>query len=389
MNNNGIFTVLKNKAENYIIVYIEKGKTRELTKYNFEDWNSAVDFIEENKEELDNYVTSLKVEEQRQREALEKARREKEEADRIAKEEEEKKKKERSQRIKTFIIDFVVTSLILTGGHFAAKGISTSIKENKGNSKSITSFFNRDNKDSDFTYNYDENAVVVNDTEYEELTTEKFEDLTATTILEIENLGIKVSREDIIKYVMFVNNDQLCQDNTDLVGEIMGEQTTDEVLLDALNVIGARTDAIRAAYNRGEDITKYFTISNVVFNEEQKAMTQEVEKRLAEVISLADDTEKFNEELKTLLLDLWNSDSGIYAMESGAGYNLQIILKSFREIYGTVLNKINEENMQILVRLVSNAGDRQEDKDNCMASAYYRQAYTNINGTCEKVLKRG
>lgn len=104
MENNGVYYVtLKN--EKYVIVYVEKGLTRNLAshdvKYGFDDYNIAVDFIKNNSEELDKVVSSIKDKELRK---IHKANEDEEKARNGSLTlEEEKSKKEKSKGNKILV----------------------------------------------------------------------------------------------------------------------------------------------------------------------------------------------------------------------------------------------------------------------------------------------
>ena len=104
-----------------------------------------------------------------------------------------------------------------------------------------------------YTYNYAENNVVTVDkttvitegdktttiveTEpYEELTTEKFEELCTSAIKFFEERDIVAERADIVKFVAVFNIDKLKQDNPELVKSLLGTQTIEEFYADANHV---------------------------------------------------------------------------------------------------------------------------------------------------------
>lgn len=385
MKNKGKFEVLK-KNERYIIVYIEKGEQLDLSQlndaYSFGNYDVAIQFLKDNRTALDNLVTNYKEEKRRE---IEKKLAEEEariEAERIKREEKENKKRERKEKRRNFwyswkgiVAAIVAAAVTLTGGHFIAAGISKVVEKNKDNNSSQGSLDNSETKDDStkYSYNYDENVVVVNDEEYKELTTEDFENVSAIKIKELSDKGLNLNSEDIIKFMMIVNCDKLAQDNKELITQIMGSQTSDEVQQDAYKCVGA---IVMYNYNiwYQEGSTKNFIkVSDCIFDEEAKNKVIEIEKRVDEIALSVEDNEKFNQLVNALLKDLLDPTNELSYLESGVGFVLQIVLEPIRGLYGMDLYgniTLDETNAELIKYFVPYAGDEEEYKKNNMLTGY-------------------
>lgn len=141
MENKGRYIVLL-KNNKYGINYIEKGCTRDLSlvdsKYGFDEYDLANDYIKNNKEELNNVVSNVKKEEEKRLlKMLEEEKLLKESKTKKSKKQKVKKVKDvdSSDGFKRFMAALLAAITLLVGGHFIGKGISTAIKESKSISK--------------------------------------------------------------------------------------------------------------------------------------------------------------------------------------------------------------------------------------------------------------
>lgn len=382
MKNEGRFEILKKRKE-YVIVYIEKGEQLDLcqfdSKYSFDSYEDAVDYVKNNKTELDKLITEYK-EHLRIKEENKKARSE--------------KRRGFWYSSKGIVASIVATAILLTGGHFAGIGISKSVEKNKKTSTSQSSEDDalktgntvlQNSQDDEvktseetvkYTYNYDKNVVCIVDKEnYVELTTEGFERITALKIKELSDKSITLNSEDVIKYMMIANCDKLAQDNKDLIAEIMGEQTSDEIQQDANKFVGA---VVMYNYNTwySEGNTKNFIkASDTIFDEEARNKVIEIEKRVDEIALSTADNVKFNQLVNDLLKDMLDPTNELSYLESGVGYALQIVLEPIRGLYGMDLYgnvTLDETNASLIKYFVPYAGDEEEYKENNMLTGYIK-----------------
>lgn len=135
MKNNGIYQVLSGVFTgdlDYVIAYIERGKTRYLEKYIFADYDEAVEYMETHKDELDTYVTELKEAERIEREKQIQEEKEKAEREKIERELADEKKKKRKSTAKKTIIGILIGALIGTPlGYLINKLTSDDKKDDK------------------------------------------------------------------------------------------------------------------------------------------------------------------------------------------------------------------------------------------------------------------
>ena len=246
-----------------------------------------------------------------------------------------------------------------------------------------------------YEYNYDGNVVTVDTTttttdngvvtdvttdvaEYEELTTEKFEELTANTMTELKMSGVQVSSEDVIKYVMVRNIDKLRQDNNELITEIIGTQDPDEVFADADQVIDAIMTYNLLYFDAHQDTKGFISASLGVFDEVQRNRVLEIEKRVYEIGANLKDNDKVNELTYALLKDMINPTKEISELEDGVSYGVQWIdMYMVRSTFGTNrYGELNEQNAELAKYFVSFAGDGEEYENNAIVNGNVRNIRT-------------
>ena len=176
-----------------------------------------------------------------------------------------------------------------------------------------------------YSFNYDNSAVVANDTEYVELTDGAFETLTAETINTLRGYGLQVSDEDVIKYVMIRNIDKLRQDNNEMITNIIGDQDPIEAFADADSVIDAIMTYNLLYFDANHNTDGFISASVGVFDETQKARVLEIEKRVYEIGAYYQDEEKYNELTASLLRDMINPTMEISELEDGVSYGVEWI----------------------------------------------------------------
>lgn len=242
-----------------------------------------------------------------------------------------------------------------------------------------------------YNYNYGDNVVTVDTTtttidngvvvgtetevaDYKVLTTEEFEALTAEVMTTLKKHDIKVSSEDVIKYVMIRNIDKLRQDNNELITTIIGKQNVDEVFADADQVIDAIMTYNLLYFDKHQDTKGFISASLGVFDETQKARVLEIEKRVYEIGANLKDNKKVNELTYKLLKDMINPTNEISELEDGVSYGVQFIdMYMVRATFGTnKYGELNKENADLVKYFVSFAGDGKEYEDNAIVNGNYR-----------------
>ena len=264
-----------------------------------------------------------------------------------------------------------------------------------------TTWFNRNNRsvntedtvlengDKELTYDYDNNEVVIvaeeghtydfenngsthsiiaEDYEYEELTDEEFNKLTASVIKEFEEIGLQVTREDVIKYVMIRNIDKLRQDNNELISSIVGTQDIFEVITDACHVFDAIRNYNLPYFEKYHTTDGFISATIGIFDKSQKARAAEVERRVYEIGKYYQDEEKYNELTYILLRDLYNPENEISGLEDGVSYGvLSIDIYMLRTCFGT--NRyisLDETNADLIKYFVSFPEDDAEHTNNAL-----------------------
>lgn len=206
--------------------------------------------------------------------------------------------------------------------------------------------------------------------DYVPLTTEAFEDLTASLIKKYEGLGMAISREDITKYVMIRNIDKLKQDNIELVQKIIGSQDPLEVFADADQVIDAIMTYNLLYFDKYHTTDGFISAADGVFDEVQKARALEIEARVYELGKYYKDEEKYNELTYTLLRDMINPLNPISELEDGVSYGVEWIdMYMVRSTFGTDRYiKLNETNENLVKYFVAFVGDGDEYTYNALVN---------------------
>ena len=240
-------------------------------------------------------------------------------------------------------------------------------------------------EETGYSYNYGNNVVVVDDTEYVPLTTEAFENLTTETINTLRGYGLTVSDEDIVKYVMIRNIDKLRQDNNELISQIVGDQDPTEVFADADNVIDAIMTYNLLYFDANHNTDGFISSSVGIFDETQKARALEIERRVFEIGTYYQDEEKYNELTYALLRDMIDPSNEISELEDGVSYGVEWInMYMVRSTFGTNRYiKLNDTNADMIKYYVSFAGDGEEYEMNALVNGNVR----NINGLLEECTK--
>ena len=204
--------------------------------------------------------------------------------------------------------------------------------------------------------------------EYVVLTTEKFEDLTSNLIKKFESLGLKVAREKVIKYVMLRNIDKLRQDNVELIEEIVGSQDIFEVITDACEVLDAMRNYNLSYFDKYHNTEGFISATEGIFDESQKAIAQEVERRVYEIGAAYQDETKYNELTYTLIRDLYNPLNPISQLEDGVNYGMMSVdMYMVRSTFGTDRYiRLNDMNADLIQYIVSFPGDDDEHSDNAL-----------------------
>lgn len=227
------------------------------------------------------------------------------------------------------------------------------------------------------------NPIIENkDDNYEELTTEKFNTLVDEVYKKYSEIGLDVSKEDVIDYMILVNIDKLAIDNNELINTIIGDRNVDVVVLNAFNVYSAimtENNNRYCAKNLGWD--SLILVDDTIFDSKEKETVKKIENRVKEIFEAKDNKEEFNILLNKLLMDMLDATKEEFNMESGAGYSVTTILLNFIRINFT--STLDEVNGDLIKYFVSFADDEAKYVENSRSTAYYRGIY-NLMTECNK-----
>lgn len=249
----------------------------------------------------------------------------------------------------------------------------------------IKDYINRNsniNSDSEYRFSSSKEETVAEEEEYEELTTEKFNALVAEIYKKYSEIGLDVSKEDVIDYMMMVNIDKLATDNNELISVIIGDRNVDEIVLNAFNVYSAimtENNDRYCAKNLGWD--SVILINDTIFDNKERDTVKKIENRVKEIVEAKDSKEEFNRLLNRLLMDMLDAKKEEFNMESGAGYSVVTILMNFIRINFTSL--LDSANGELIKYFIVYAGDGVEYEENSRSTAYYRGIY-NLMTDCNK-----
>ena len=215
------------------------------------------------------------------------------------------------------------------------------------------------------------NGNIPANAEYVELTTTRFEALVAQLIQKYESIGLQVSREDIIKYVMIRNIDKLRQDNNELIAQIVGTQDIFEFISDSWHVRDAIRNYNLLYFDKYHTTEGFLSAADGIFDEVQKARAQELERRIFEMALYYQNESKYNELAYTLMRDLDNPLNPISQLEAGVSYGMQSIdMYMVRTTFGTKKNEsgLNQVNADLIKYFVSFPEDDDEHSDNALVN---------------------
>ena len=347
----------------------ERKQYAEDTKFEAEQViEEAKQTITEAKEEIKElYQTVTKL--QKAKKKQDEANKECDEALEAAGYEKNDKKKNNKGLVKGIVIGATAISLIVGGYHLVknSKKLFGNSKPGTQNSSTNTESAKETVK---YSYNYEENVVTVNNEEYVELTTEEFEKITSLKIKELSDKGVNLSSEDIIKYMMIVNCDKLAQDNKELINEVMGEQSSDEIQQDANKFVGAVVMYNYNIWYKEGSTRNFIRVSDTIFDKEAREKVVKIERRVDQISLYIKNKDKVNELVNDLLKDLLDPTNELSYLESGVGYSLQIILEPVRGLFADGL--LNEENTNLIKYFVPYASDEEEYKKNNMVTGYIK-----------------
>lgn len=222
--------------------------------------------------------------------------------------------------------------------------------------------------------NGDKTNTNDNNEEHKILTDEEFYNLVDDIYNKLTKEGLPVTKEEVIKYLMIVNIDQLKEENKELVDTIIGEQDPNEVILDTYSLIGriiTENNSRWCAKGLGWDKLLMYLAPDAIFSETEKSKTVELGERVRTIVETGrnGDKDKFNELLNKLLMEMIDAKEDNFKLESGNGFNDMYIYINFIRI--NFLNELDKTNGELIKYFVVFEGDGLEYEQNAKTSEYW------------------
>ena len=213
-----------------------------------------------------------------------------------------------------------------------------------------------------------------NNEEHKILTDEEFYNLVDDIYNKLTKEGLPVTKEEVIKYVMIVNIDQLKEENKELVNTIIGEQDPNEVILDTYSLISriiTENNSRWCAKGLGWDELLMYIAPDTIFSETEKAKTIELGNRVKPIVEAGrnGNLEEFNKLLNTLLMEMLDAKEDEFKLESGNGFNDMYIYINFIRI--NFLKELDKTNSELIKYFVVFDGDGLEYEENAKTSEYW------------------
>ena len=213
-----------------------------------------------------------------------------------------------------------------------------------------------------------------NNEEHKILTDEEFYNLVDDIYNKLTKEGLPVTKEEVTKYLMIVNIDQLKEENKELVNTIIGEQDPNEVILDTYSLISriiTENNSRWCAKGLGWDKLLMYLAPDAIFSETEKSKTVELGERVRAIVETGrnGDKDKFNELLNKLLMDMIDAKEDNFKLESGNGFNDMYIYINFIRI--NFLNELDKTNGELIKYFVVFDGDGLEYEQNAKTSEYW------------------
>ena len=216
---------------------------------------------------------------------------------------------------------------------------------------------------------------VEDEEEYVELTDEKFYELADAVYKKYSEIGLDVSKEEVVDFVMFANSDRIAKDNKELINTIIGKRKFDEVEMNVFNVHSAIQTKNNYNYcSKGLGFDSLILVSDTIFDKKEKEVVENIEKRIEEIVNAKGNSQEFNKLVNTLLMEMLNATEEEFNMENGSGYNVMNILINFIRInFRNILNAENAEQIKYFIAYGEELGTTYYT--NARSTAYYAGMY--------------
>lgn len=220
----------------------------------------------------------------------------------------------------------------------------------------------------------DECAALQEDV-YVELTDERFFELADAVYKKYSEMGLDVSKEEVIDFVMFVNADRIAKDNKELSKTIVGKRNFVEVENNVFNVHSAIQTKNNFNYcEKGMGFDSLILVSDTLFDAKERKVVENIEKCFEEIFEARNNSVEFNNLVKELFKGKLTATNKEFNMENGAGYNVMNIIINFIRInFRNILNAENAEEIKYFISYAEEYGT--EYYENSRSTAYYAGMY--------------
>lgn len=216
---------------------------------------------------------------------------------------------------------------------------------------------------------------VEDEEEYVELTDERFYELADAVYKKYSEIGLDVSKEEVIDFVMFVNADKIAKDNKELSKAIVGKRNFVEVENNVFNVHSAIQTKNNFNYcEKGLGFDSLILVSDTLFDKKEKEVVERIEKHFEEIFEARYNSTEFNDLVKVLFKEKLTATEEEFNMENGAGYNVMNIIINFIRInFRNILNAENSELIKYFISYAEEYGTKYYE--NSRSTAYYAGMY--------------
>ena len=266
-----------------------------------------------------------------------------------------------------------ISGIIINNEIFKVSEFTLVDKDTKEELKNIKGAF-INNELIPLNINGDKTNTNDNNEEHKILTDEEFYNLVDDIYNKLTKEGLPVTKEEVTKYLMIVNIDQLKEENKELVNTIIGEQDPNEVILDTYSLISriiTENNSRWCAKGLGWDKLLMYLAPDAIFSETEKSKTVELGEKVRAIVETGKngDKDKFNELLNKLLMDMIDAKEDNFKLESGNGFNDMYIYINFIRI--NFLNELDKTNGELIKYFVVFDGDGLEYEQNAKTSEYW------------------
>jgi len=213
--------------------------------------------------------------------------------------------------------------------------------------------------------------------EYEEMTTEKFNNLVSDTFTKLRSKGLNLKVEDVTKFVAIINIDQLAQDNKELLATICGNQDASEIITDAFKVTGSIKNVNYDIYQKNKSTKDLIKVSEFVFDKKAKADLELIESYVDEANAYKGNGQQQDNVISRLMADIQMPNGELTDMEDGIGFASTV---AFDELINYI--SFNEKNVRVISKLNLSALMNHDTLE-----LYLSNIYGNIN-KCHKTLSK-